>query len=76
MPCRSRAISVSLPCHAVPVRVSIVTFQFDIHSEAMFVSHMPRLAHAASVQCHDHAVLKATSKGHGTARHGRSMGMA
>jgi hypothetical protein len=26
--------------------------------------------HAAPVPCHDHAVLKATSQGHGTARHG------
>jgi hypothetical protein len=29
--------------------------------------------HAAPVPCHDHAVLKATSEGHGTARHGHGM---
>jgi hypothetical protein len=29
--------------------------------------------HAVSVPCHDHAFLKATSQGHGTARHGRCM---
>jgi hypothetical protein len=34
------------------------------------------ICHAAPVLCHDHAVLKATSQGHGTARHGRGMGMA
>jgi hypothetical protein len=36
----------------------------------------PRLIHtyhATPVSCHDHAVLKATSQGHGTARHGRVM---
>jgi hypothetical protein len=32
--------------------------------------------HAAPMPCHDHAVLKATSQGHVTARHSRDMGMA
>jgi hypothetical protein len=50
--------------HAVPRRVWIVSFPFDLHSAAEFDSHMP---------CHDHAVLKATSPGHGTARHGHGM---
>jgi hypothetical protein len=29
--------------------------------------------HAAPVPCHDHVVLKATSQGHGTARHWHGM---
>jgi hypothetical protein len=35
---------------------------------------MPCRAHAVPVPCHDHAVLKATSQGHDTARHGHGMG--
>jgi hypothetical protein len=31
------------------------------------------ICHAAPVTCHDHAVLKATSQGHGTARNGQGM---
>jgi hypothetical protein len=49
------------PCHGVPLRVYIVSFPFDLHSVAVFDSHMP---------CHEHDVLKATSQGHGTAQHG------
>jgi hypothetical protein len=41
-----------------------VHFPLDLHSAVVFDSHMP---------CHDHAVLKATSQGHGTARHGHGM---
>jgi hypothetical protein len=41
-----------------------MSFRFDLHSAAVFDSHIP---------CHDHAVLKATSQGHGTARHGHGM---
>jgi hypothetical protein len=51
-------------CHAVPLRVEIVSFQFDLHSTTVFNSQVP---------CHDHAVLKATSQVHGTARHGHGM---
>jgi hypothetical protein len=49
------------PCHAVSLRVS---FPFDLHNAAVFDSHKP---------CRAPAVLKATSQGHGTARHGRGM---
>jgi hypothetical protein len=42
----------------------------------MFESHVPSFDHAVPVLCHNHAILKATSQGHGVARHGRSMGMA
>jgi hypothetical protein len=37
---------------------------FDLHSVAMFDSHLP---------CHDHAILKATSQGHITAQHVHGM---
>jgi hypothetical protein len=43
-----------------------VSFPFDLHSAAMFDSHM----HAVPVPCHDYAVLKATSQGHSMAHHG------
>jgi hypothetical protein len=33
--------AVSLPCHAVPLRVWIVSFPFDLHSAAVFDSYMP-----------------------------------
>jgi hypothetical protein len=38
-----------------------MSFPFDLHSAAV------------PVPCHDHAVLKATSQGHGTVRHGHGM---
>jgi hypothetical protein len=61
------------PCHAVPLRVQIVFFPFDLHSAAVFDSHIPRRTHAAPVTYHDHVVLESTSQGHGTARHGHGM---
>jgi hypothetical protein len=64
-PCRSTA----MPC-CQGFRLS---FPFDIHSAAVFDSHMSCRAHSAPVPCHDHAVLKATSQGNGTARHGHGM---
>jgi hypothetical protein len=51
------------PCHAVPLRVYIVSFPFDLHIAAVFDSHMP---------CHGHVVLKANLK----ATTQRDMGMA
>ena len=50
------------PCHAVPLRVSNVSFSFDTHSAAVSDSHLPCRAHAIP----DHAVLLKT-----TAQHGR-----
>jgi hypothetical protein len=44
-----------------------VSFPFDLHSAAVFDSHMP---------CHEHAILRATSQGHGTVCHVHGMGMA
>jgi hypothetical protein len=69
-PCRAHAAPMPFPCHAVPLRVWIVPFPFDLHSAAMFDSHMPCRAPDAPVPCHDHAFLKATSQGHDTAWNG------
>jgi hypothetical protein len=46
-----------------------VSFPFDLHSVAVFHSHM----HCRALPRHDHAVLKVTSTGHNTARHGHGM---
>jgi hypothetical protein len=48
--------TMAFPCHAVPLRGQIVSFPIDLHSAAVFDSHMP---------CRSHAVLKATSQGYG-----------
>jgi hypothetical protein len=42
-----------------------VSFPFDLHSAAVFDSHMPCRSHAVPLPCHEYAVLKATSQGHG-----------
>jgi hypothetical protein len=73
IPCRSHAAPMTFPCHDVPLRVYIVSFPLDLYSAALFDSHMSCHAHTAPVPCHDHAVLKAPSPGHGTARHGHGM---
>jgi hypothetical protein len=52
-----------------------VSIPFDLQSAAMFDSHMPCYADAVPVPCHHHAVLKATSRGRGTAQHGHLYGM-
>jgi hypothetical protein len=62
--------AVPLPCHAAQGLDCILPF--DLHSAAVFDSHMPCRARAMPRTC----VLKAPSQGHGTARHGRGMGMA
>jgi hypothetical protein len=54
--------AVPMPCRAA--KGLDLSFLFDLHSAAVFDSHMP---------FRDHAVLKATSQGHGTERHGRDM---
>jgi len=54
------------PSHAVSLRVQIVPFPFDLHSAAVFESHIACHAHAVPLTCSGHAVLKATSLGHGT----------
>jgi hypothetical protein len=42
-----------------------VYFPFDLHSAAVFDSHMSCLSHAVPLPCHEYAFLKATSQGHG-----------
>jgi hypothetical protein len=59
-----------VPCHAVPLRLCLSNL---IYTARQCLIHT---CHAAPVPCHDHAVLKVTSRGHGTARHGCGMGMA
>jgi hypothetical protein len=55
------------PCRAVSLGVQIVPFPFDLHSVAMFNSHvMP-------CPCRAHAIVKATSQGHGTQQYGHGM---
>jgi hypothetical protein len=51
---------------AVPRRVYVVFFLFDLNSAAVLDSHIPIRARP---------VLKAVSQGHGTARHGSDMDM-
>jgi hypothetical protein len=42
-----------------------MSFPFDLNSEAVFDSYTPFRSNAVPLPCHDHAVLKAFSKGHG-----------
>jgi hypothetical protein len=39
------------PCHSLPLRVYIVPFTFDLHSAAVFDSHMPFRARAMPQTC-------------------------
>jgi hypothetical protein len=66
-------IHTTCRAHAVSLRVYIMSFSFDLHSEAVFDSHVPRHAHAAPQPCSDHAVLKSSYQGHSTARQGHGM---
>jgi hypothetical protein len=79
-PCRYPAVPLSFPCHAVPLRFKIVSFPFDLHSAAVFDSHIPCRSHAVPLPCHEYAFLKATSQGHSRvvagSRQGDSMGTA
>jgi hypothetical protein len=57
------------PCHAIPKGFRLCLSHL-IYLVRPFLIHT---CHAAPVPCHDHLVLKATSQGHGTARHGHGM---
>ena len=59
--CRAHAAPMPFPCHAVPLRVSSVSFPLDSQSVAVSDSHLP---------CHAHAMLRScrSSQGHSTAR--------
>jgi hypothetical protein len=65
--------AVPLPCRSL---IMIVSFPLDLHSAVVFDSHMPCRSHIVRLLCHDHAILKATSQGHGTARYENGMGTA
>jgi hypothetical protein len=41
IPCRSHAVPTLFPCHALPLRVYIISFPFDLHRVAVFDSHTP-----------------------------------
>jgi hypothetical protein len=57
--------TMPFPCNAVPLRVYTVSVSFHLHSAAVFDSHMPYRFNAVPLPCHEYAVLKATSQGHG-----------
>ena len=63
-PCRAHAAPMLFPCHALPLRIQIVSLPFDLHSAAVSDSHLP---------CHAPAVLRPcrSSQGHSTARPSR-----
>jgi hypothetical protein len=71
IPCRSPA----MPCHAMPLRVYTASFPFALHSAAVFESNIPYPSHTVPLQCHEYAVLKATSQGHGRVATGERHGM-
>src|SRR5215468_6476443 len=54
-PCRSLAVPLPFPYYAVLLRVYIVTFPFDLHSAAVFDSHIPCRYHAVPLPCHEYA---------------------
>jgi hypothetical protein len=62
------AVPMPRPCHSPAISCR--------YGFRLCISHLIYTCHAAPVPCHDHAVLKATYQGHGTARLGRGMGMA
>jgi hypothetical protein len=69
------AVPMPCPCYSpgMPCR-----WEFRLFLSYLIYTVRPCLihtCHAAPVLRHDHAVLKATSEGHGTARHGHGMGM-
>jgi hypothetical protein len=74
-----RAVPMQRPCrsHAVLLpRCAAKGLDCLLH---LIYKVRPRLihtCHTAPVPCHDHAVLKATSQGHGRAQHGRGMSVA
>jgi hypothetical protein len=53
------------PCHAVLLRLYIVSFPFDLRSAAVFDSHISCRSHAVPLPCHEYAFLKVTCQGHG-----------
>jgi hypothetical protein len=58
--------AVPMPCH-YGFRLCLSHFIYTVRPCLIHTCH------AAPVSCHDHAVLKATSQSHDTARHGHGM---
>ena len=61
---------ITFRARAVSLRVYIVSFPFDLRSVAVFDSHIPCHANAATLPYSDHTVLKVTSQGNSTAWQG------
>jgi hypothetical protein len=67
-PCRTHA--VTLPCRAAKGLDCLSHLIYTVRPCLIHTCHaMP----CPAMPCHDHAVLKATSQGQGTARHGHGM---
>jgi hypothetical protein len=62
IPCRSHAD----PCHAVLLRVYIVSFPFDLHSAAVFDSHIRPIHNTMSWDCESNTVALCKSNGKDT----------
>jgi len=68
MPCPCRTHTV--PCHAVPLRVYIVFFPFDLHSATVFDSQIPCHAHAVLRPCRSESDFSRPRHSRAGARHG------
>jgi hypothetical protein len=75
MPCSCRATAFPLPCR-VAKGLDCVFFYLIYTVRPCLIHTCYAQAHAEPLPCSDHAVLKATSQGHGTARHGHGMTLA
>jgi hypothetical protein len=69
-PCRAQAAPMPFPCHAVTLRVYIVSFPFDLHSSAVFDSHMPCRARAMPRPCLSESDFSRPRHSAAWARHG------
>jgi hypothetical protein len=58
------------PCHAVPLRVQTLSFPFDLHSAAVFDSHMPCLSPAMLRVCRSESDLLSPRHSAAWERHG------
>jgi hypothetical protein len=76
--CRAHTAPMPFPCHAVPLRVQILSFPFDLHSATVFDSHTPCHVHAAPMPCPCRTPTMPFWKRllNATAQHDRSMAWA
>jgi hypothetical protein len=70
IPYRSSAAPMLFPCHAVPLMVYIVSFPFDLHSAAMFDSHMHCRARAMPILCRFESEFSRSRHSAAWVRHG------